>query len=162
MRKTVSIYSLPRAAAIGVMALLFAAPPAVSHAQGQVGTTVSPPDTRPLITKAIQLSGSADTATVRMEWEEPPIGPITTYLRKPRTGFCYNVEEFVLGISQGNQEFCRNSDDTHVEFDVSVPPKKTLRLKVRIKFEDESGTYLGSNSGAVSVAVKPGPVPVKG
>ena len=163
MRKTVSVFSPRRAAAIGVLALLFAvAYPAVSHAQGQVGTTVSPPDTRPLITKATQLSGSADTATVRMEWEEPPIGPITTYLRKPRTGFCYNVEEFVLGISQGNEQFCRNSDDTHVEFDVAVPPKKILGLRVRTKFEDESGTTLGTNSSAVSVEVKPGPVPGQG
>ena len=158
MRKTVSVFSLPRAAAIGALALLLAAPPAVSHAQGRVDTTVSLPNTKPIITKAIQLSGSADTATVRMEWDEPPI-PAN---HRPRTGFCYTVEEFVLGISQGDEQFCRNSDDTHVEFDVAVPPKKLLGLKVRVKFEDESGTTLGTNSSAVSVEVKPGSVPGQG
>ncbi len=162
MRKTVSVFSLPRAAAIGALALLLAAPPAVSHAQSRVDTTVSPPDTRPTIKEAFQLSGSADTATVRMEWDEPDIAAITAYLNRPRTGFCYTVEEFVLGISQGNEQFCRNSDDTHVEFDVTVPPKKLLGLRVRTKFEDESGTTLGTNSSAVSVEVKPGPVPGQG
>ena len=158
MRKTVSVFSLPRAAAIGALALLLAAPPAVSHAQSRPDTTVSLSNTKPIITKAIQLSGSADTATVRMEWDEPPI-PAS---HRPRTGFCYTVEEFVLGISQGTERFCRNSDDTHVEFDVAVPTKKLLGLKVRTKFEDESGTTLGTNSSAVSVEVKPGPVPGQG
>ena len=56
MRKTVSVFSLPRAAAIGALALLLAAPPAVSHAQSRPDTTVSLSNTKPIITKAIQLT----------------------------------------------------------------------------------------------------------
>ena len=161
MRKNTSISFLSRAAAIGVMALLFAvAYPASSDAQ-----LLSTFNTKPTITNAYQVSGTADTATVRMEWDEPDLAPIIAHLGIPRTGFCYTAEEEVDGVSQGHaSHICETSDDTHVEFDVSVPPPpsaKTLKLRVRIVLKGERDgygvvTYTGFRSNEFSVVVRSG------
>ena len=158
MRKTVSASSLPRAAAIGVLALLVSGAMAVLHAQniplGSPGT--APPPTKPTIASVEKVRGTADTATVRVEWDEPALGPIVAWTRMPRTGFCYFVTEFVSEISQGRHQYCRTSDDTFVEFDVSVPPRKRLKIRVWMVFEGRRGmAYYGDLSDEAEITLEP-------
>ena len=152
------------AGATGALALLLAVGyPASSDAQSPGGSVMSTFNTKPTITSAEQVSGTADTATVRMEWDEPDLAPIIAHLGIPRTGFCYTAEEEVDGVSQGHaSHICETSDDTHVEFDVSVPPPpsaKTLKLRVRIVLKGERDgygvvTYTGHASDEVRLLVK--------
>ena len=157
-----SVFSFRRAAVAGTLALLFsgamAAAPSVLHARPPaVGVPVGdPPATQPTITSVEKVRGTADAATVRVEWDEPALGPIVDWARMPRTGFCYFVTEFVSEISQGRREYCRTSDDTFVEFDVSVPPRKRLGIRVRMVFEDGQGRgFHGSVSDEASITLEP-------
>ena len=161
MRKTVSASSLPRAAALGVLALLASGAMAVLHAQniplGSPGT--APPPTKPTVASVEKVRGTADTATVRVEWDEPPLGPIVAWTRKTRTGFCYFVTEFVSEISQGTHRYCRTSDDTFVEFDVSVPERKRVAIAVRMVFSDGQGRgFKGTASDEVDIILEPAEV----
>ena len=155
MSGTVSVSCLRRAASIGVLALSFAAPASVSQARTPPPSALPPP-TQPTVTGVEKVRGTADTATVRVEWDEPDLEPVVDWIGMPRTGFCYLVTEYVLEVSQGRQEYCRVSDDTFVEFDVSVPPRKRLEIGVRVMFEDGEGRgFKGDVSTEVEITLEP-------
>ena len=150
MRKTVSVFSLPRAAAIVslvALACLAAAYPASLHAQ--TGDAEKVEDvTKPVNVSAevVQGSASADGSTVkvRLEWEEHP-----DFGERNRTGFCYEVRGVQEGVRLGGREYCRTSTDNSVEFDVSSS-WSSVELQVRFVFSE---TVKGSNSDTVTVTL---------
>ena len=150
MRKTVSVFSLRRAAAIVslvALACLAAAYPASLHAQTGDAKEVENV-TKPVNVSAelVQGSTSADGSTVkvRLEWEEHP-----DFGNQNRTGFCYEVRGFQAGVQVSGREHCRTSTDNSVEFRVSSS-WSSVELQVRFVF---STTHKGTNSDTVTVTL---------
>ena len=154
------VFSLPRATAIGVMALLFAAAyPASLHAQMRY----KPPESistavieasKPVNVSAetVQDSTSADgsTVTVRLEWEaQPGLAQAVQDDDMSRTGFCYVVRRFQEGVRLGGREYCQTSTDNSVEFGVSSS-LSSIELQVRFVFDE---TQKGTNSDTVTVTL---------
>ena len=149
MRKTVSVFSLPRAAAIMslvALASLVAPYPASLHAQTSDGEDFTKPVN--VSAEVVQGSTSADgsTVTVRLEWEEDPR---LAQGNLNRTGFCYAVWRFQDGVQLSSTEYCRTSSDNSVEFGVSSS-LSSVELQVRLVFDE---TRVGTNSDTVTVTL---------